>query len=119
MGNLIFNKFDDREHSDVPNNQKNEKKIGVAAFKPGAQEQIHKATFAGRPHEHHYFNPKDGEEAQATGFKADAGRQVKFQMLAGSKNRQEKWWYNEGPNCAISQQGLQKELNLTGKVGAR
>jgi len=44
---------------------------------------------------------------------------VKFQMLAGSKNRQEKWWYNEGPNCAVSQQGLKKELDLTGKVGSR
>ena len=45
-------------------------------------------------------------------------RQIHYALLAGTNNPNEKWWYNEGVNCAVKDQGL-KDEKIQDKIGYR
>ena len=40
LGEVIDNRFDDREHSDIPNQTRNQNKIGIGGFDPQKEEQL-------------------------------------------------------------------------------
>ena len=95
---LLANAYDDRPPSD---HDKSPQYVG---------------HFAGKKPEHPHYNPKtiaQANQASAPNMYQVKGPQ-KFQMLAGTTNPNEKWWYNEAVNK--SQQGVKADDKVAEKV---
>ena len=101
----MFQKYGERPSSsrDYAN------KIGSKPVEAAASEHP-----AGVDAAHQHYQAKNRDQAMQA-FKPD----FKKRELGGTKNDNEKWWYNEGANCTVSQQGKKDKNQVAGKIGQR